>query len=93
MSHKTREELSRMRPLSPAQSLRLRKALAVLSAEAAETLINAIPYAEARQLCHDFGIKQIKGNCRKVLARRVRRLRLVDTTGRLEQLVGEVTNA
>jgi len=37
-------------------------------------IFNLMTYNEAWQLCHATGIKHIKGNCRKVLERRLRRI-------------------
>lgn len=67
--------------------------LANLSADELDYSIRVrISYAEARQLCHEAGIKQIKGNCRRVLIRRLNRLNTVDKTGRLNNILRGTNN-
>lgn len=93
MSKNTRKALSLRRPLRPKDVATTLSFLTKLSQSELEAEVaRGVTYDEARQLCHELGIKQIKGNCRKVLTRRITRLRTVDKTGRLAQLLGEVVN-
>jgi hypothetical protein len=83
-----RLELSRRRPLGETKARHFLGSLAAASSAAREELIfHTLTYDEARQLCHLAGIKQIKGNCRKVLNRRIVRLTTVDKQGRLAEVL------
>lgn len=81
-------------PLSPKQEhLYLTSLVAANPATRWETISKEMTYDEARQLCHAAGIRRIKGNCRRVLARRLNRLCTVDTSGRLQQILKGTDNA
>lgn len=87
MSKQDRTELSRRRPLPPHRAQEILKLLSEAGEHRTRLINEELTYAEARQLCHDAGIRQIKGNCRKVLARRLGRLTTVDKTGRLAAIL------
>lgn len=73
MARNKRAELAAQRPISNDAEVLAR--MLKMPSEVRDQLIRAkLTYAMCRQLCHTSGVRQIKGNCRNVLARRLHRL-------------------
>lgn len=72
--HEKRLARLHARPLGPREVDRQKTHLLKLSDTNREEAINSLSYAAARQLCHELGMRRIKGNARRVLNRRIARL-------------------